>query len=162
MAVTINKVAYDFPNIGVGIDIVEKQGTSLVVLASLPILDGLEEINYAPTVEFEAMLASGRVASDFTEGSVTFEGSVSMQLYWWRYLINMANSLGRGLMNVRFNMGITFYKPGLQLEVDTIQEAKLSSMEAAFSRGAETLMTPIGFKALNCFYNGVDLLGNRL
>lgn len=162
MSVTINKVAYDFPNIQVAIDIAEKQGTQLVVLASLPINEGLEELNYAPTIEFEEMLASGRLPTDFTEGSATFEGSLSMQLYWWRYLINTANSLGRGLANIRLNIGINYYKPGIPLETDTISQAKLQNMEAAFSRGADTLMVPIGFKMLNIYYNGVDLFGNTL
>ena len=162
MAVTINKVAYDFPNISVGIDIAEMQGTRLVVLASLPVADGMEELNYAPTIEFSEMLAAGRKPSDFTEGSLTCEGSLSLQLYWWRYLINQANALGRGLANIRLNMAVNFFKPGIPIETDTIWQAKLSNMEAAFQRGADTLMVPIGFKMLNIYYNGFDLFGDPL
>lgn len=158
----INKVAYDYPTAEVGITICRLKGTQLETLVELPIADGNQEINYTPKREVEEMFGSARDPQDFTDGSITYEASLTFLFYWWRYIINTCNELGVGWAQVRLNIGVTYNKPGLPVEVDTIYNTLIMGMEAAFKRGNENLMVPMPLKPQRIYYNGRDPFGRSL
>jgi hypothetical protein len=163
MPAQIFKVAYDFSNAECSIDVVELQGTQIVVLSSLPIADGIEEVNYTPSIEREKMYGSNRQPQARTEGQADYEASITMQLYWWRYLIDVANDLGRGLGNIELNIGYNLFKGGnVPLHQDVIWRAAIKSPESAFKRGPENMMVPVSLDPMNIFYDGVDMFGNPI
>jgi hypothetical protein len=163
MPAVIHKVAYDFSHAEAAIDIVEVQGTSLVVLRSLPIADGIEEINYTPSVEREKAYGSNRNPQMRTDGQADYEASVTMLMYWWRYLIDVANELGKGLFNIELNIGYNLFKGGnVPLHQDTIWRCAIKSPESAFKRGPENLMVPIALDPMNIYYDGLDGYGKPI
>lgn len=163
MPAQIFKTAYDFASAECSIDVVEMQGTQLVVLASLPIADGIEEVNYTPSIEREKGYGSNRQPQVRTDGQADYEASVTMLLYWWRYLIDVANDLQRGLANIELNIGYNLFKGGnVPLHQDVIWRATIKSPESAFKRGPENLMVPVSLDPMNIFYDGVDMFGNPI
>lgn len=163
MPAQIYKVAYDFSNAEASIDIVELQGTDIVVLRSLPIADGIEEVNYTPSVEREKGYGANRQPQIRTDGQDDYEASITMLMYWWRYLIDVANELGKGLANIELNVGYNLFKGGsVPLHQDTIWRAAIKSPESAFKRGPENLMVPVALDPMNIFYDGVDMRGNPI
>lgn len=163
MAAKIYNVAYDFSNIEVGIDLVQRVGNDLVVLATLPIAEGVEEINYKPTVERAKIYGSLRNPIDRTGGIIDYEASLTMLLYWWRYIIDVCHEIGIGLANVELNCSVLYYKDSaVPLHEDLIYRAAIKSPEAAFKKGPDGLMQQIGLDPLNLYYDGVDMLGKTL
>ncbi len=163
MAAAVNKVAYDFMNGEVSIDLVTAQGTSTKNLRPLPILEGVEEVNYTTTIEREKMYGSSRLPVARTDGSADFEASITMLAYWWRYLVDVANELGIGLANIELNVTYSLFKDAnIPIHTDTLYRCKIKSPEMAFKRGPENLMVPVSLDPMNIFYDGFDIFGNKL
>lgn len=162
MAVTINTVAWDFANIDIVVDIVEKVGTEFRTLESLAASRYFREINYAPKVEVEDMYGGDRNPQDQTDGRASHEASVTLEKYGFDHLFGSIAALGKGWAQVRLMIGIQFYKPGLPIEVDTIWAAKILGAEQAYKAGQEGLMVPVTLKPLNIFIKGVDPFGKTL
>lgn len=161
----VNNVAYDFSHGEVGIDIVQMVGSQLVLVRSLPIADGVEEVNYKPTIERAKMYGSSRKPLDRTEGTVDFEASITMQMYWWRYIIDVANEVGIGIANLELNISYMLYRDRGQnspLHLDILYRTAIKSPEAAFKRGPDTLMVPVALDPMNIYFDGVDMYGETI
>ncbi len=163
MAAQVYKVAYDFSNAEVAIDIVQMQGTNLVVLAQLPIAEGIEEVNYTPSIEREKMYGASRNPVDRTEGTADYEASITMLQYWWFYIRDVLKELGVGMFNAEFNIHYTLFKGGnVPLHTDLLYRCAIKSPEHAFKRGPENLMVPVELDPMNIYYDGVDGFGNPI
>jgi hypothetical protein len=161
--VTINQVAWDFANLQISIDVLEKSGSTVVPLTQMPIAQYIKEINYAPKIEIEDMHGSDRNVQDTTDGVASHEASITVEAYGALYLVDTIHSFpGRGLGTVLLTIGVQFYKPGLPLTVHTIHQARILSPEFAFKMGAEALSVPISLKPKNVFLNGTDYFGKPI
>lgn len=163
MAAQIYRVAYDFSHATASIDLVTPEGTGIRSLRQLPAMEGIEEINYSTTIEREKMYGSSRIPLARTDGSADFEASITMQAYWWRYIIDVANELKIGLGNIELNIGYSLFKDSaVPIHVDLLYRCAIKSPESAFKRGNENLMVPVSLDPMNIFYDGVDIFGNPL
>jgi hypothetical protein len=161
--VTINQVAWDFANLQISIDVLEKSGSTVVPLTQLPIAQYIKEINYTPKLEIEDMHGSSRNVQDTTDGMVSHEASMTVEAYGALYLVETIHSFPlRGLGTVLLTIGVQFYKAGLPLHVHTIHQSRIVSPEFAFKMGAEALSVPISLKPKNVFLNGTDYFGNPI
>lgn len=165
MPAQIFNVAYDFSHAEVGIDLVGMLGTQQVLLRSLPIADGVEEVNYKPTIERAKMYGSSRQPLDRTGGHADYEASLTMLMYWWRYLIDTANELGIGLADVELNISYLLFRDRgskSPLHLDLLYRCAIKSPESAFKRGPDNLMVQIALDPMNIYYDGVDMFGQRI
>ncbi len=163
MAAQIYRVAYDFSHAEAAIDIVAQNGADIIPLRQLPIIEGIEEINYSTTVEREKMYGSSRIPLARTEGSAEFEASITMQAYWWRYIIDTMNELGLGLAKAELNITYSLFQGGsVPVHTDFLYRCAIKSPESAFKRGNENLMIPVSLDPMNIFYDGFDVFGNPL
>lgn len=151
--IVIQKTAYDFHNTEVQI------GT---VKGALGIVDGLEAIKYTATFDREKMRGSARLPQDYTDGEGNYDGSFSMQMYWWRYIINFMNANGMPRATTEMTFSVNYYKPGYTLQTDTFFRCRFKKIDFDFKRGVDTLMVPVDLDMLNVFQNGVDDFGNKL
>lgn len=169
MAAKLHKVAYDFANAEAQIAVVKMQGDKLIYLTQLPIIDGIEEINYTPSIEREKMYGVSRNPVARTDGIADYEASITMQLYWWRYLIDVCADLGLGLAQIELNIHYTVFKDlppivsGAEMPVywDLLYRCAIKSPESAYKRGPETLMTTVSLDPMNIYYNGLDMFGRE-
>lgn len=163
MAAKIYNVAYDFSNIEVTIDVVHRVGTSLEVIQTLPIAEGIEEVNYKPTIERAKIYGSLRNPIDRTGGIADYDASLTMLLYWWRYLIDVVNQSRVGLANAELNVGVTYYKDqAVPLHQDLLFRAAIKSPEASFKKGPDGLMQQVTLDPMNVYYDGFDVFGKSL
>lgn len=165
MPAVLTQVAYDFSHAEVGIDVVAMLGTQLVLLQSLPIVDGVEEVNYKPTIERAKMYGSSRQPLDRTGGHADYDASITMQMYWWRYLIDVANDMRIGLADLELNISYMIYRErgnNSPLHVDILYRTAIKSPEAAFKRGPDNLMVQVALDPMNIFYDGFDMFGTPI
>lgn len=163
MPAQIYNVAYDFANIEVSIDMVVRVGTTLRVIQTLPIAEGVEEVNYKPTIERAKIYGSLRNPIDRTGGIADYDASLTMLLYWWRYVIDVANQNGFGLAQIELNVGVTYYKdPQVPLHQDLLYRSAIKSPEASFKKGPDGLMQQVTLDPMNIYYDGFDLFGKTL
>jgi hypothetical protein len=163
MAAKIYNVAYDFTNIEVNIDLVEKAGTEIQLIQTMPILEGIEEVNYKPTIERAKIYGSLRNPIDRTNGVLDYDASLTMQFYWWRYIISVANEHSVGLANIELNVAVTYFKDSqVPLFQDLLYRCAIKSPEAAFKRGADGLMQQVALDPMNVYYDGFDMLGKSI
>jgi hypothetical protein len=163
MAVVINQVAWDFSNLEIQFELLNKiSAVDVRSLGSIGVGTGITEITYKWTIERADMMGSARQSQDETDGICTYESSMSTELYWWQYFEDKAAEAQVAMANLRLNINIVFYKPGIPPRVHLIHRAALTSAEHGFARGSEPLIVPIELKPHRVYQNGIDPLGNRL
>lgn len=151
--VQINKTAYDFHN---------AELTIVGATGVIGIVDGLEAVGWKAKYDRQMMFGANRLAQDYTDGEASYEGSLSMQLYWWRYIIDFTNAAGLPRATMEMTLGVNYYKPGFPLQTDTFWRCRFKGVQPDFKRGAETLVVPVDLEMINVFQNGMDDFGNRL
>jgi hypothetical protein len=163
MPVTVNTVAWDFSNLEVQVELLNKlSNVDVRTLGNIGVATGLTEINYTSTIERADMTGSARQAQDETDGLATYEASISLELYWWRYFLAKAREAQVGWANLRMNVQVVMFKPGIAPEVDTIYRASIASSERAFAKGPDSLVVPVELKPFRIFEQGVDPFGNSI
>lgn len=161
MPAVLEQVGYDFSNIELSIDLVYRRGTQLVLLQPLPVAEGIEDISYTGSLEREKMYGTSRNPLDRTEGIADYEASLTMLMYWWRYIVDVCLEEGIGLGQVELNILVMYVKGGIPLQADFLYRCGIKSPENAFKRGAENLMVPVSLDPMDIFYNGVNMFGKR-
>ena len=167
MAVLINKTAYDFQDLMFNISLVKDAGVNkFQQLAILPIADGIEEINYSPKFERQKMYGSSRIPQGRTSGVADFEASISMQFYWWRYIVETCRQLNIGVGQVLMNIQIIFTKNSPLADVPLydvfLERCAIKTSDSAFKHGPDTLIVKVDLDPMNIYDQGVDPFGKSL
>jgi hypothetical protein len=151
--IQINKTAYDFHN---------AELTIVGATGVIGIVDGLESIGWKSKFDRQMMFGANRLAQDYTDGEATYEGSIGMQLYWWRYIIDFTNAAGIARATMEMTYSVNYYKPGFPMATDTFWRCRWKGQSPDFKRGADALIVPADVEMINVFQNGIDDFGNRL
>jgi hypothetical protein len=154
MAILINQVSYD--HFGLKIDL--GQGG-----VSFGLIDGgCVEISYSHSIEDEVMLGGDRLPVDETEGHAAFDGSITVERYWYHYLLERAKELGLGQAQLRLVLGLTYQKEPAAPVTDTLIGVRLLGAENSSSKGPDKQVVEMSMRPRNIFYNGIDVFGNKL
>jgi hypothetical protein len=154
MAILINQVSYD--HFGLKIDL--GQGG-----VSFGLLDGgCAEINYSHSIEDEVMLGGNRLPVDETEGHAAFDGSITLERYWFNFLVARAKALGMGLAQLRLVLGLTYQKEPAAPVTDTLIGVRLLGADNSSSKGPDKHVVEMSMRPRNIYYDGIDVFGNRL
>ena len=167
MAVLINKTAYDFQDLQFNISLAKEIGGGKIQnLAILPIADGIEEINYSSKFERQKMYGTNRLPQARTSGVGDFEASISMQFYWWRYILETCRGLNIGVGQVLMNIQIIFSKNSPVTDVPLydvfLDRCAIKTSDSAFKHGPDTLIVKVDLDPMNIFDQGIDPYGKPI
>lgn len=155
----LNLVPYDFQSLEVDIGV---QGVKGRAGTNFGILTGLDEIEYTTTINREKIYGTSRLPILRTMGDVEFDGSLTMHKYWWDFIVDQCRALNLPLIKLEMAIAVSYFAEDQQLKTDTIIGAALAEIGNSGSKGPDSLMVNNSLDIMNIFYNGVDLLGNRL
>jgi hypothetical protein len=151
--VVVNKAEYDFSSMGV---------TLVGNGVTFGIADGVETVEYNVTIEHTKVYGRQRIPLLRSGGRADFDGSITMYMYWWRYIVNMCKESGIPLIAARFSIPVTLLTKDDQTETDTLFDVALGGMNFSLSEGTDLAMQEVPLNIMNIFFNGVDILGNTL
>jgi hypothetical protein len=161
---TINNVAWDYANCAFTVNIVELVANEeRLLVANLPIGPAVKEISYSGKIEVEDMMGSSRQSQDTTDGVGMYEASLVLEQYGADYIDETVAELeGHGIGTVRFNIGVTRYKTGIDPKTDIIYRARVLNPDSAWKAGKDPLTTSISLKPFRIYRRGKDLFGNKI
>lgn len=155
--VLVNQVPHDFASMEVDVIGVNPGGPS----RSFGILTALDEIEYTTTINREKIYGTSRLPILRTLGDAEFDGSITMHRHWWDYIVAQSVEMGIPLIELRLVLGVSYFSSGI-VTTDTLTDIAIAEISNSASRGPEPLMVGVPIDPMNIFFNGVDLLGNRL
>jgi hypothetical protein len=151
--VSIDKTEFDFTSMGV---------TLIANGVTLGIADGVETVEYNCSIEYTTVYGRQRIPLMRSGGRAEFDGSITMYLYWWRYVVKMCRESGIPLIAARFQIPVTFLTKDNQADTDTLFDVALGGMNFSLSEGTDLAMKEVPLNIMNVYYSGVDILGNTL
>lgn len=150
---------YDFHSLELSLS-AEVLGQQVPILS---VIKGFEELEYTWTVNSEYLRGANRNPQDHTDGEAEYSASATLFRSTWEQAIAKCAALGVGIALIRFDWTVKYTDPRTKLIVpDTLHRVKIIEGGHSHSRSPDPLMTSVGLKPLNIFFDGVDIFGAKL
>jgi hypothetical protein len=160
-SVLVNTVPFDFQSFETEIIV----GGSNV--DTLGIVQGLEKFDYSAKVNRTKFYGRSRLPLAMTEGDAEFSASITIDRFWFDYMVAKSVDLGIALadLEMTINLTATGKLPGtttLDLHTITWTGVRLQEIKESGQHGPDPQQIDIPFDLLNIYWDGVDLFGNAL
>jgi hypothetical protein len=145
----INGVRHDWSSIEFSVQL--PSGAAITIV-------GIKSINYKAEKKGTLVYGTGPKPIGITRGVFTPDGDVEVYL---DEFYNLTTALGSGFMDVPVTCKVS-YSEGDRTYTDTLVGARLASVEASQSQGADPLTRKLALTLLDVLYNGVSAVNQAL
>lgn len=160
-SVLVNTIPFDFQSFETEIIV----GGS--VADTFGIVAGLEKFDYSAKVNRTKFYGRSRLPLAMTEGDAEFSASVSIDRFWFHYMVAKSIDLGIALadLELTINLTATGKLPGttdVDLHTITWTGVRLQEIKESGQHGPDPQVLDLPFDLLNIYWDGIDIFGNSL
>lgn len=157
-SVLVNQVPYDFQSLE--FEVIARGASGQAI--SFGIVTGLEEIEYTASFNREKIYGTSRIPQLRTLGDVEFDGSMTLQRYWFDYIMDQVRSIGVPIGQLEMTMALSYFREFAEIRTDTLVGAAFAEIGNSASRGPDPVTVSLPLDLMNIFWDGEDALGNRI
>jgi hypothetical protein len=156
----VNTVPFDFQSFETEIIV----GGS--VADTFGIVSGIEKFDYSVKVNRTKFYGRSRLPLAMTDGDAEFEASISVDRFWFNYMIERSKELGIAIADLEMTISLVASAklPGSNAfdDIHTIAwaGARFQGIKESGQHGPDAQMLDLPFDVLNIFWDGVDIFGN--